>query len=544
MRALLGALTRRFSPVLPWSPLALLLISTLVTVLTQAHRYGVTVDEIYQQTYGEAVLAWYRSRGQDTSFLTVAAPNLYMPQHGGIVDVIIASIQFRLPGVDPWLVRHILTGLIGWLGIVAIALCGYELGGPWIAFVAGLALWLYPRYEGAIYNNPKDIPAAVAMTFVLWATMQLPKYWTSRRRTIEVAVLIGAFLGMATAIRVSSIIWFGLLALIVAGWWAIHGAAAWRARRVWRELAWQGAVAGTIAATWFVVMVALWPYVFLNPARNLWDSIQVMSHFPWPGTELFGGTIYPATRLPSTYPLTWLVIGSPPATLLLALAGLVIALVEMARARRVNPAQAMVILAFALPLVALLVLHPTLYDTLRQFLFLIPPLILLAAYGLVRGARLLLGQRRPAARWLAAALLVAAVVSNAIVVADMVALSPYEYTYFSPLVGGLPGAAKSYETDYYGTCATAAAEWLNQNYKRYDSSAAPTVDSSSLLQAQIAIYSTAAIHERSSDPDFFIGFTRFGDSKRYSDYRVIHTVGAEGVTFCVVKVNPALVAGT
>ncbi|HEU0027717.1 MAG TPA: hypothetical protein VFQ25_11435 [Ktedonobacterales bacterium] len=527
---------------LPWLLLAILLIIGFVTVLTQAGRYGVTIDEPLQQVYGERVLAWYRSHGQDRSFLTKFGPELRMPEHGGIFDAVIAALQSRLPGIDPWLLRHTLTGLTGWLGVVAIALCGYELGGPWVAFAAALGLWLYPRYYGAIYNNPKDIPAAVTTTLALWATLLLLKYWRQRGRALEVGVLLGLFLGVATAIRVTTLMWCGILLILLAGWWVTHGRAAWRERRMVREVAWQGSVGGVIAGTWLLSTILLWPFVFLNPIANLLESAQVMAHFPWDGPVLYGGVVYPATQLPTSYSLTWIGIGSPPVSLLLAALGVVLALAELARARRVNPPLAVIALAFAVPLAAILILHSDLYDSLRQILFLIPPLILLAAYGLVRAVHFLLRQRRAAPRWAAVALLALTVASYAMVVADMAALSPYEYSYFSPLVGGLPGAAGRYETDYYATCRKPAAEWLSQHYRDYTSAPQPTFYTSGVLGAKtVAPYLPASFQENAIQPDFFIGMTRYHDDLSFPGYKTIHVVAVEGAPLCVVKINPATI---
>jgi hypothetical protein len=100
------------------------------------------------------------------------------------------------------------------LGLMAIALCGYELGGYWIAFLAALALWLYPRYYGAIYNNPKDIPAVVTTTFVLWAVLVLIKQWTQKKYFIRNSVLLGVCIGTAASIRVTAVIWYLILAKV------------------------------------------------------------------------------------------------------------------------------------------------------------------------------------------------------------------------------------------------------------------------------------------------------------------------------------------
>ncbi len=543
-RILLGAL------------LGALLFAGLVTVATQAGKYGITVDEPLQERYGRSVLAWYRTLGKDTSFLTAFPPDTHMPEHGGTFDAGIALAQAALPGVDPWYLRHLLTGLCGLAGVLAIALCGYELGGGWLALLAALGLWLYPRYYGAIYNNPKDVPAAVALIVVLWAALLLVKGWDARdrlRRYLRDSAFVGCCIGVATAIRVNAVIWYAILAVLLAGWWLLNGGRVWRERRVRAELVKQASAAAVIGATSLLAMMLLWPYVFLNPIGNLVRSIQVLSHYPWNGLVLYKGIEYRATQLPGDYLPTWLVIGSPPALVLLALLGLGVAGVGLVRARRIEPRLATVVLAFALPVAALLALHPVLYDTLRQFLYVLPPLILLAAYGLVRSVTWLWQRRHVVtqpimaqrwAGWAAVGIVAVTVASYALVASEMVSLSPFEYTYFSPIVGGLAGASGKYDTDYWASCSKASAEWLAQNYRRYTRAASPSVEGPVVegtpMQTLIAPFLPSTFHEDDTHPQFVIAITRDDNDRMYPTYAVAHVAAAEGVRLCVVKVAPAI----
>jgi len=532
---------------LPLILLGGLLLVGLVTVLSQAHNYGITLDEQPQERLGRHLLAWYGTFGRDTSFLTVFPAEEHAPQHGGIFDVFVSAAQYVLPPAYHWPIRAIITGLCGLAGVVAIALCGYELGGPWVAFVSALGLWLYPRYYGAIYNNPKDIPAAVALAFVLWATLLLAKQWEARdrpRRHLRNSLLLGACLGVAAAIRVNDLIWCAVLAALLCGWWLFNARRVWRERRLRAELAKQGLAAGVAGMTTWLTMMALWPYVFLNPVGNLIDAIQVMSHYPWNGTVLYEGTVYPATQIPASYAPEWLVIGSPPALILLAALGFGILCVVSLRTRRIDPLGATAALAFLVPFAALLALRPVLYDGLRHFLFLIPPLVLMAAYGLIRAVTYLAGRRRLMWRWAAAGLATLALVSYGLVAAEMVALSPFEYTYFSPVIGGLPGAYGKYDTDYWASCSKQSAEWLARNYRRYTGSSTPTISViRSPYMFMVSEYLPPTFQQDDTHPAFFIARTMEPESASFPTYDVIHTVDAEGVPLCVIKADPSLKAG-
>ncbi|HEX6819874.1 MAG TPA: hypothetical protein VF120_15970 [Ktedonobacterales bacterium] len=570
---------------LPLILVAALLLVGLITVCSRARLYGISVDEPLQQQYGERVLAWFRTLGKDTSFLTAFPTVDHMPEHGGIFDAGIAALQSVFNGADPWLVRHLATGLFGLLGVLAIALCGWELGGGWVAFTAALGLWLYPRYSGAIYNNPKDVPAAVMMTFVLWATLLLVKRWGDPKAMVRLSLLLGVLIGVAAAIRVNALEWFGVLAVLLAGWWTVNGLATWRERRVWPELARQAVLAGTIGASSLLAMMLLWPYVALDPLPNLLHAIQVMRAYPWNGLVLYAGHEYRASQLPPSYVPAWLVLGSPPALVLLALLGVALATAsvigsvicgfERAFAERpygrcdapldvrldarVNARLATALPAFVLPLLVLLALHPVLYDTLRQYLYVVPPMILLAAVGLVRSITFLWerryvgeGVRRTPLRWAAGAMLVVAVASYALVAREMAALSPFEYTYFSPIVGGLRGAAGAYDTDYWATCSKGAAEWLAAHYRAFAQYPSATENGPSVegpviegtpMQSLIAPYLPASFHEDDAHPDFVIATTRDENDRMYPTYPIVHVVATQGVRLCVVKARTPTATG-
>src|SRR5439155_3177129 len=82
---------------------------------------------------------------------------------------------------------------------------------------------------------------------------------------------------------------------------------------------------------------------------------------------------------------------------------------------------------------------------LRHFLFAVPPLAVLAGIGFDSGLTWLEARRRA----LAAAAFAAIALWLLWPASVLVRLHPYEALYFNELVGGLPGAAQRYDTDYW-----------------------------------------------------------------------------------------------
>jgi hypothetical protein len=112
-----------------------------------------------------------------------------------------------------------------------------------------------------------------------------------------------------------------------------------------------------------------------------------------------------------------------------------------------------VIIAAVFPFVYFAVFRPVAYNGMRHFLFVIPPVCVIAALAFQR----LLQAPSRVARLAFAAGLGLAFVAQARMLID---LHPDEYTYFNTLVGGPRGAAGRFELDYWGISLAEATEKL------------------------------------------------------------------------------------
>jgi hypothetical protein len=501
------------------SLLAALLLLYGLFVSTQAGAHGRSWDEGAQDWYGEAVYQWYVTRGADQTFMQ-AAPQLQMPQHGPVVEFAVAAAQHTFEGTDRWLVRSLVCGLIGLLGVLGIALCGRELAGWWGAFLAAAGLALYPRYTGAVFNNSKDVPLAVAMVFLLWLTLRLARRWDEGNRYLLDSALVGLALGIALSIRVNSLLWLGVLGAAAAVWWL-------RARpSAGRALARLATAAALILGCAYVAMIATWPYIALYPVDGFVDSIRSMSRYAWTGEVLFAGERVRADQLPRTYAPVWLVVGSPLPVVVFGLAGLGFLVADAVRGRLADARVLLPAGLLVVPLAVILVMRPTLYNGPRHFLFVVPGLILLGALGLLR-LWSLTGRRR----WLAAGLVAVAVLAWGQTVVAAARLYPFEYMYFSPVVGGYLGAKDSFETDYWGQCQNPALAWLIAHHREYATPSPPTVGG--LFDEAVRI--PPGFAGGAPMPDFFISSPYY---PMPAGYPPIHTVMVEGTPLCTVNINP------
>ncbi len=118
----------------------------------------------------------------------------------------------------------------------------------------------------------------------------------------------------------------------------------------------------------------------------------------------------------------------------------------------------MLTLAATLPLIVAMVKRPALYNGIRHFLFVIPPMAVVAGFGFAWIIDRVKRQGVPAvvgvSTVFAAALLLP--------LTEMVRLHPYQYTYFNHAAGTVRAADALYMLDYWGLALKQASEELRE----------------------------------------------------------------------------------
>jgi hypothetical protein len=161
----------------------------------------------------------------------------------------------------------------------------------------------------------------------------------------------------------------------------------------------------------------------------------------------------PSNQLPWHYfpNLTTLKLTEP--ALLLFLIGLVALTLKAARKHIQWKLFLIIALWLSIPLLALWILDFAVYDNLRQLLFLIAPILLIAGSGLSW-----LMTKIPQT-WVQAILLLMILVPG---ILGIIQLHPYEYTYVNTISGGLEGTSGMYHNDYWCTSMREAILMINK----------------------------------------------------------------------------------
>ena len=278
---------------------------------------------------------------------------------------------------------------------------------------------------------------------------------------------------------------------------------------------------GIYAAVAIIVMYLTWPYLWPNPFGHFVESVQVMSQYPWDGQVLFNGVYYQSTELPGSYlPVLFGIQFSEPVWVL-AVAGLVAAVMGSREKRE------LAVFAFAwfvVPLLGFIVTRAPLYDNFRQIFFIVPPVFLMAAVIL---------EKIKSAKWQGALMILCLLPG----VVDALRLHPYEYIYYNRFVGGVPGAFRKFELDYWGTSYREAAEYLNLIAPQ---DASVWVDGPSHIfelyaRDDIQVYSDYET-DRTQNYDYSVSTSRYDlDLTSHPDAKIIHTIERDGAILTVIK---------
>jgi hypothetical protein len=498
--------------------------------------YGMTWDEHVHHTHGELLLAYFTSGFQDTRCLDYINLMFYGP----LVDLSSAALS-KLLGTPRVETQHALIACFGLAAIAGVLEMGAQSRRRWAIVVAPLAIVLMPRFFGHSFTNPKDLPFACLYAWsLLWIARAAADGLKSPRPLAICAVV------MSTAVAIRP----GALPLLVAifvgaiGYRTLAESVADQALDLRNSLRLAGRTLAVFVAVW-LGMIALWPFAHQAPLANPIAAIREASAFSFDYQVLFNGSVQSSSQLAWFYIPAYIVITTPLVILSLGLLGILASTARASRFAHDPPAMMEVtaLLGVALPLGAAVVLHPNVYDGLRHFLFVLPPLAFFAAIGV----DLLVG--RLEARIAPKVLGVGLVITLLFPLAAIVRLHPYQTSFFNSLVGGLNGAQSRFETDYWVSSYKEAVEWVNAQAEQATEEELPirlivaansfntvcaTYYASDRVQIK-TVWRDPGIPEIPAPYDYFLSTTRYGKDKMFPNSSIAHTVSRDAAPLTVIR---------
>lgn len=380
--------------------------------------------------------------------------------------------------VSAW---HLVNFLFFQLGVYFLYRISTRWMKPSAALVASAFFSYQPLLWGHAFINPKDPPFLVFFLAAVCLGFEMVDELANNPKTAMRKIVVAAIcLGIATSIRV-----LGPLAGLIVIAYALVVA---RMGLKPHANPTKPAEAGTPThqrlkeyiqplAKYVLIAVAVmlltWPYLWENPIGRLFETLEFMSDNPTELAVLFNGEIFRADNMPRRYlPFTlWSTLTEP--TWFLFGIGVAIGLWKFLKTETKEFFSLALTLGWFIFLVAYVVIfQPAIYDGLRHFLFILPPVFIFSGFVFEWTEDWI----HP--NWLRASGILFMLLPG---FNGITQLHPYEYAYYNSFVGGTSGVFRQYETDYWLTCYKEAVE-------KFDASLNQPTNLFVLREAYIAQY--------------------------------------------------------
>jgi hypothetical protein len=430
-------------------PALLLILVNVIVGLASFQDYGYSLDEPLFYGYADAVgyaynpVNWFRA---DFDIELAFGPSPWDHRNRGPAYLLIArgpAHVLQAIGLDQASAWHLVNFLAFQVGVYFFYVLARRWMSPWAAFFASAFFSTQPVMWEHAFINPKDpsflIFFLVSLEFGLRMADHLAQAPEGERplQTLKYILFPGVLLGLTTSIRI--------LGPLVAALVGLYFLLLKKPKRIWWFVPY-----GLIA---LLAMYVSWPYLWAHPVQNFLGTLSFMANNPTELRVLFYGQLYRADELPLRYLPAIMLFTLTEPVWPLALAGLIVGAVRAWKRDIEWKSLLVTFLWLAIPMIYVLWKRPPLYDGFRHFMFIIPPLFVLA--GLAVDALMKWFKNA----WLNAALILALLLPA--LIAD-VRLHPYEYTYYNQFVGGTGQAAYDFETDYWQTCYRDAVQKFNE----------------------------------------------------------------------------------
>jgi hypothetical protein len=377
--------------------------------------------------------------------------------YGGGFDMAAALLHKFIP-LELFETRRLLGAIVGLIGLAVTWRLARRIGGPLAGLAALLLLALCPTFYGHMFMNPKDAPFAVAMIILMMGLVRVAEeYPTPSPRTVLI-VGLGAGLSIGSRVLGGLALLYALIGFLPLFLEEFRTQGKREALRRLLHLVYvllPGLVLG------YLVMGLIWPWSIIEPGHPF-QAVTYFSHFfekPW--KEMFDGALVSVPDMPWFYLPTLFALQLPEVLLALFAVGVIGASMALMRndvsARR-KTIFLMLTLAATLPLAIAMVKRPALYNGIRHFIFVIPPMTVLAGVAFAKGMNWLKDNR---VSWQPVALAIF-IFGLMLPLAEMIRLHPYQYTHFNHIAGTVRGADDRFMLDYWGLAFKQASDSLHE----------------------------------------------------------------------------------
>ena len=421
----------------------MLAVLLVIVMPLMSFQYAITGDEHWHFDYGNSIYNYFFHGDHDAQTTDTG-----IQYYGGIFDFLTAFVYNVFHFWDHYSTMHFINAIVGAIGIIYAGKLARFFGGWNTGLLTMVFLILSPSWFGHNFANPKDIPFSVGYTaglyFIILFLKSLPN------PTAKHLVGLICSIGWAMGVRIG-----GLLLIAYLGLFILVYVIYTRQFRAVMNMRVLGQFILTIVGGYFIAIL-FWPYAHLGIISKPFEALGVMSNFFVTIGMIYDGTRMMSDHIPWYYIPRYIAYTAP----IIVLAGIIISILGLPEIFRKN--KNLLLLSFFIlftclfPVVYAIYKKSSLYDGWRHFLFIYPPLAVLASIGWMA----FINSSNRIVRYFTIAIIVIGLISP---LKFMAANHTYESLYYNEIIGGLKGVYGKFETDYYMLGIREATEWLIKN---------------------------------------------------------------------------------
>jgi len=420
-------------------------------------NYGLSWDEGISRDTGTINLNFVLGKNKD--LLTYADAD-----YGPAFEMFLVSAEKIFHISDSrniYLMRHLITFLLFYVSVIFFyLLCKRQFKDWKWGLLGGLFLILSPRIFANAFYNSKDLAFLSVFIISIYTLINyLDKAtWLSAGWHAFVSALLIDIRIMGVIVPVFTFCFVGL---------NIFKSFKSKSRKIKLQLA----TVAFYGILLILLTILFWPILWDGPVHHFIEALRSMSKFRWSGTVLYLGSFVSSTTLPWHYIPVWIIITTPVLYTFSFLIGCIISSAAVLKkpftvyTNNQKRNDAIFLLWFFLPLVAVIVLKSVVYDSWRQLFFVYPAFLLISLKGMVGLFNFiklkLKGNLRKVSQ---AVLVIVVIVSLASTGIFMIKSHPYEHVYFNRLAGkNMTEVKDRFELDYWGLSYLQALAYILDN---------------------------------------------------------------------------------
>ena len=430
-------------------PVIILLSILLIVGLFTYKTYGTYWDEYLQRDMGK-ISYNYLFHHND------ALKSFMDKDYGVLIELPLYAIEVALfsnnynASIEA---RHLCCFLIFFIGLIFFyaLLIKLKFNRLW-ATIGTAMLVLSPRIYGHSFFNSKDIPFMVFYIIAFYTLLLL-----IQKQNHKYAILHAFASALLINVRITGIIIFPFTVLFLMVF-ATSNSLNYQQKIPWFKM-FKILLMYLISCAVFIYL--FWPFLWENPIDNFSTAYTNMSKFRWDGYGYLMGEKIRSINPPWYYLPKWIAI-TTPVFYLFAFAASVILFFGNLFKKRIsffkdfeNLFQWMALSFLIVPVLAIIYLNSTLYDTWRHVYFIYPFLLVSGLYGLSTVSNKLLKYKL---QWLITAI---SIFFLSYELLKMIKSHPYHYVYFNEIPGQKRNEIRQKnDVDFWGVSFKQAFEKL------------------------------------------------------------------------------------